>query len=178
MYSPKIPRENSTIPPKKSTAMNKDAKPDTSMPKNSFLAKVNRINKKENPEIIKEFANKLGYWYFVNSVDFDADGDLVLEWENRGAAHAFNRYYLFAKIKGKGFEKIFPLLSADNRKWEPDSPVKEAYKLPLAEIPSGDYELSIGMKTSAKKDARVIELGFNEKLRDSDGFYRILKFRK
>ena len=133
---------------------------------------------KDNPKIIKELANKVGYWYFVNSVDFDADGDLVLEWENRGAAHAFNRYYLFAKIKGKGYEKIFPLLNADNRKWEPDTPVKETYKLPLAEIPSGDYELSIGMKTSAKKDACVIELGFNEKLRDSDGFYRIIKFKK
>ena len=70
-------------------------------------------------------------------------------------------------------------LPADNRKWEPDSPVKETYKLPLAQLPSGEYELSIGMeKTSPENEARPIELGFNAKLRDSDGFYRILKFKK
>ena len=133
---------------------------------------------KDNPETIKELANKVGYWYFINSVDFDSDGNLTLEWENRGAAHAFNKYELFAKITGKGIVKKIPL-PADNHKWEPDSPVKETYKLPLAQLPSGEYELSIGMKkTSPENEARPIELGFNAKLRDSDGFYRILKFKK
>ena len=54
----------------------------------------------------------------------------------------------------------------------------ETYSLVLGDLPAGEYELSIGMKSSAKKDARVIELGFKEGLRDSDGFYRILKFKK
>ena len=133
---------------------------------------------KDNPEFIKQAANLLGYWYFLNSANFDDDGNLVLEWENRGVAHAFTRYRLFAKITGNGIDKKIPLLNADNRKWEPNTPVMETYSLALGDLPAGEYELSIGMKSSAKKDARVIELGFKEGLRDSDGFYRILKFKK
>ncbi|OLA84491.1 MAG: hypothetical protein BHW65_06455 [Verrucomicrobia bacterium CAG:312_58_20] len=137
---------------------------------------------RDNPEFLREMANKVGYWYFINSADFDPKtGRLTLEWENRGMAHAFKRYALFVKIRscdGK-FERVFPIASADNRKWEPDTPVSETYAIPVGDLPSGEYAVSVLLKkTSPKGEARPIELGFKEELRDSGGFYKILKFEK
>lgn len=137
---------------------------------------------KDNPEILDELANKVGYWYFINAADFNPQtGELTLEWENRGAAHAFNRYSLFVKIKNlkDSVELIFPISSADNRKFEPDKPIVQTYAIPTANLAKGDYEISVLLKkTSPKNEARAIELGFKKELRDSDGFYRILKIKK
>lgn len=78
-------------------------------------------------------ANKVGYWYFINSADFDPKtGRLTLEWENRGMAHAFKRYALFVKIRscdGK-FERVFPIASADNRKGSPIPPFPKRTRFP------------------------------------------------
>ena len=137
---------------------------------------------KDNPDFLKEMANRVGYWYFINSADFDSgSGKLTLEWENKGVAHAFNRYVLFVKITGQDgkFEKTYPIKECDNRKWEPNKPAKETYKIPSADLPSGKYSLSVMLKKmTPANEARPIELAFKSELRDSDGFYKILEFKK
>ena len=88
---------------------------------------------------------------------------------------------LFVKITGQDgkFEKTYPIKECDNRKWEPNKPVKETYKIPSADLPSGKYSLSVMLKKmTPANEARPIELAFKSELRDSDGFYKILEFKK
>ena len=120
---------------------------------------------------------------FINSADFDAgSGKLTLEWENKGAAHAFNRYVLFVKLTGQDgkFEKIYPIKECDNRKWEPNKPVKETYKIPAADLPSGKYSLSVMLKKHLPPMKRdPIEPRVQKaKLRDSDWILQNLGIKK
>lgn len=98
-----------------------------------------------------------------------------------GAASRVQPLCAFCKNYGADgkFEKTYPIKECDNRKWEPNKPVKETYKIPASDLPSGKYSLSVMLKKmTPANEARPIELAFKSELRDSDGFYKILEFKK
>ncbi len=144
-----------------------------------------KVFAEENPDIIKEFANKLGYWYFINSADVDAKaGTLAIEWENRGCAHAFNAYELQVKIEkldgDKKSEAMKFAVESGNKNWEPDQPAKVVYsfdaKKLLKDSGNGEYQVSVKLVKHESGKEIPVEIGFKEELRDSDGFYRLINF--
>jgi len=129
---------------------------------------------RENPDFVNEMANKLGYWFFINSLDFDSQNSkLEVVWNNRGAARAFNKYKVFFKIKQVegDFQKTIQAKEADPREFL-SGLTKQVYKVDFSDAPKGRYGISVAMKKGSK-NPRVIELGFKENLRDDDGFYKL-----
>ena len=137
---------------------------------------------RDNPETVKKYANLVGYWYFINFAYFNPEKNtLHLEWENRGIAHAFNKYELYVKVENKAnaSAQIFHIKQADNRKWEPNQICTDVYNIPTSKLPTGEYELSVMLKKeSPEGEARPIELAFKEAQRTSDGYYKLFNFTK
>ena len=137
---------------------------------------------KDNPETVKKYANLVGYWYFINFAYFNPENNVLhLEWENRGIAHAFNKYELYVKIKNKAdtSEHIFHIKKADNIKWEPNQICTDKYSIPTSKLPAGDYEFFVMLKKETpESEARPIELAFKEEQRTPDGYYKLFDFTK
>jgi hypothetical protein len=134
----------------------------------------------DHPDLAKELANKLGYWYFPRSVSmprsFVAGQDNVIrvEWENRGSAPAYHQFALRAKLVGNGRAVVLPLRGSNNLVWMPNSDCSERYNLnvPLG-TRTGRYAFSVGLSDTNISPERVIEIGLKETLRSPDGFYRL-----
>ncbi len=145
-----------------------------------------KVFAEENPDIIKEFANKLGYWYFINSADIDAkNGTLTLEWDNRGYSHAYNAYELQVKFEkldsDKKTEAMKFAVDSGNKKWEPEELAKVVYnfdaKKLLKDFGNGEYQVSVKLVKRESDKEILVEIGFKEELRDNDGFYRLMNFK-
>lgn len=139
---------------------------------------------KENPNLTRELANRVGYWYFVKSVEIP-DGvrpgerfAVMIEWLNRGVAPAYHRYALRIRISAPGGGREEAVKAADNRRWEPGSSVRETYRVALPKgAGPGEYALKVRLADEREEPPRVVELALKESLRDADGFYALGRVR-
>jgi hypothetical protein len=134
----------------------------------------------DHPDLAKELANKLGYWYFPKSVampqclEAGRENTIQITWENRGTAPAYQRFTLRAQLAGKGGKFILPLKESNNLAWMPGSEDTERYgtRIP-GKAPAGRYAFSIALLDTSLSPERMIELGLKETLRGPEGFYRL-----
>ena len=136
----------------------------------------------DHPQFASEMANLLGYWYFPRSVTVPSTlsagkkSAIVLQWENHGTAPAYQRFTVRIKLVGGGRPIIVGLADSDNRDWMPGEKFEERCDLPIpASTPAGRYTLWIGLFDTTNSPERPIEIGLQEKLRDADGYYRLME---
>jgi len=131
---------------------------------------------KDNPEFTKEILNMCGYWYFPKaltvkritntSINFD------IEWINKGVAPAYSVYQLKGKltdVKKPGKPVYFSIQNSGNKNWFPHVPFNETYSTEFKEKLKGTYSLAIQLFDT--RSGRPVEVGLNEQLRDSEGYY-------
>ena len=136
----------------------------------------------ENRELANKLANRMGYWYFIKSIEMpdgvkrSKDALLKIEWMNRGVAPAYHTYKLKAKLQKKdgGVSWTKEFSDSGNRKWMPDVSCWETYTLQIpAELEPGCYELSITLVGDKGGREKSIELGLKDCIKDSEGFYNL-----
>jgi len=137
----------------------------------------------ENQEVARRLANKCGYWYFPkyavlpDTLRKNSERNyLRMTWENHGVAPAYHRYNLRMQLlnlsSGRSF--ILDLAESDNRKWMPGRIVGEYYDLKLpASLPSGKYEIKIGLFYNNRQKEIPIQLALKESRRSENGYYKM-----
>jgi len=138
---------------------------------------------KENPDLTRELLNRCGYWFFLhkvtlpNSIKAGKRCSLQLDWENRGAAPAYQAYELQIRLTGE--ETVDVTVPAGNQKWMPgetQSVHREAYDLPLpADMAPGLYQLKLKVRCPATY--RDVFLALSPKLLDYEHFYTLGSIR-
>ncbi|MBG0860794.1 MAG: DUF4832 domain-containing protein [Bacteroidales bacterium] len=137
----------------------------------------------ENQEVARRLANKCGYWYFPkyailpDTLRKNSERNyLRMTWENHGVAPAYHRYELRLQLLNisSGRSLILDLAESDNRKWMPDRIVGEYYNLKLpVSLPSGRYEIKIGLFYNNRRKEIPIQLALKENRRSEDGYYKM-----
>ena len=134
---------------------------------------------KENPNFVKEIANKCGYWYFPASIAIPSllkpglTSTWRIAWENHGVAPGYNRYSLEMKIEGIS-TAIFKLPESDNRTWENGKCETEYYKVTIPQsLKPGTYKVSFRLYDPLTK--RNVELALKNDIRDENGYYLFAK---
>lgn len=129
----------------------------------------------DNPEIAVKIANRVGYWYFLKSIEMDrsiprgTEQKLKLVWENHGVAPAYYRYKMVVRLANNSNQYELELPESDNRNWMPDEIVLETHHLKVPDtLPSGKYKLGIALF----EQKREIELALKNSVK-KDGFYDI-----
>ncbi len=138
---------------------------------------------KDNPDLTAEIANRVGYWYFLESVDLPVDIapgatlKMACCWRNRGVAPAYRQYPLQIRLRGPGGERILTTSGSDNRLWRPDSQDNVLHEQITTTLPAdlapGDYELALRLSTQDVLGERPIRLALRAERRDADGWYAI-----
>ena len=119
-------------------------------------------------------ANRLGYWYFITGACIPeltntAYNRIELDVENRGWARAYFRYDLRLCLRNeRGSYEID--LAADNRTWQPDTPITLSLRVDARGVPEGDYDVCVGL---FEKET-PIKLGINQEYL-KDGYYTIAR---
>lgn len=136
----------------------------------------------DHPDLAKELANRLGYWYFPKSVSMPQslvagrEQAIRIEWENKGSAPAYQRFALRAKLTGNGSTLTLPLGQSNNLAWMPGSDCAESYSLRLPTgLMTGRYTFSVALFDNTVSPERIIEIGLKEALRGPDGYYRLVE---
>lgn len=153
-----------------------------------FLAALNRTHAtfagfhgyprpwlKERYDFTEYCANRLGYWYFLEGIEFS---NLVaglptwirFYWSNRGIAPAYWRYSFKIRLQNieTGIEKILIMDESDNRKWMPGEETVERLKMTVPDLKPGKYKFSIGLFEGNTS----IQIGIREDL-CKEGFYDV-----
>lgn len=128
---------------------------------------------KDNLHLHNHIANKLGYWYFIDGLTLP---ELVsgtscfseISIRNKGFSKAYHKFNLRIKLKGENGEYILNKENPDNRLWLGESKTAETVMLDLRSVPSGRYELLVGMF----ENETPIKLGFSREF-ERDGMYKI-----
>jgi hypothetical protein len=99
-----------------------------------------------------------------------------MTWENHGVAPAYHRYDLRVQLlnisSGRSF--FLDLAESDNRNWMPGRIVGEYYNLKLpALLPSGKYEIKIGLFYNNRQKEIPIQLALRDNRRSEDGYYKM-----
>ncbi len=136
----------------------------------------------DHPALAKEFANRLGYWYFPKSVSMPqslvagSENTLQIEWENKGTAPAYHGFALRAKLTGNGRTLTVPLGGSNNLAWMPESACSERYsiRIPKGTL-TGRYTFSVALFDTTVSPENIIEIGLKEALRGPDGYYRLVE---
>jgi Domain of unknown function (DUF4832)/Beta-galactosidase len=138
---------------------------------------------RENPEPMQKLLNRMGYWFFPKTIEVgdgfkaNAANKFSIKWVNKGAAPAYNRYKLYAKlVSTSNSNTVYEqnLSESDNTQWSSsDSETTENYTLNLpATFAKGKYTLQVALKKEeANKPVRIVELGLNSNKKALDGFY-------
>ena len=134
----------------------------------------------DNPELAREFANKVGYWYFPVHIDCPDElqsGKSVhfsITWLNKGYAPAYHAYDLICKLEhddDPAGNIHIPLEEANNLNWLPGEEIEESYELKIPEgIPVGNYTLKIKLRYT---DEITVLLGLQNSLKDKNDFYSL-----
>lgn len=119
-------------------------------------------------------ANRLGYWYFltgavVPSLTPTSHNIITLDLCNRGWAKAYHRFSLFFIFKNDSGEYRVDV-DFDNRLLTPDKSVSVPLRVDLRGVPSGSYDLYVGMADGP----RPVRLALKESIY-SGGAYKIAK---
>jgi len=128
--------------------------------------------------VTEYLANRLGYWYFINSVAHndcalkDAPLMLEFEWENRGFAPCYTKYEMKLKFRNNDYEYICAIPEFDNTEFMEDQKYIKRYltRIPK-DMPAGIYDISVGIFEAATNTS--INLAIKNEYKDQDGFYRI-----
>lgn len=128
----------------------------------------------EQQYLCEYLANRLGYWYFITGIELpECVSGLPtltkLYLENRGYAKAYYPYTL--KVCAIGGEESYQLYVCDgnNLRWE--GCVTETIKLDFRGVPSGEYELALGLF----ENDRPIKFAIKEEYLHGD-MYALTKF--
>ncbi len=119
-------------------------------------------------------ANRLGYWYFIEGYTLPplmsgTVPSLTLRISNRGFARAYFPCRFKARLVCTD-KTIFPVCSAsaNNENWEADKTADASFRLDLAGVPAGDYELQVGLFA----EETAIRIGMTQ-AHFRDGYYAI-----
>jgi len=133
----------------------------------------------DNPEFTREMLNRCGYWLFPVSVEWPEPVrvaerlPLAVTLENRGVAPPYHPYELRVKLTGGGTNWIGVLAHAE-KAWLPGRPIEVRGQLvPPANLPSGEYELALGLFDRTPARERPVEFALKAELRDPAGYYRV-----
>lgn len=131
----------------------------------------------DNPDLSKEFANMVGYWYFPNSISAPKEGkrgqqmELTLEVENRGVARAYNDYDLVAKFVNSKGKEVESVINSNNTSWLPNQMSKNVYNISIPEDINADYyDLKIGLRS---KNNQQVYFALNEDIVDDNGYINV-----
>jgi hypothetical protein len=131
-----------------------------------------------NPDLTVEMLNLCGYWYFPKSVALkkstNSSLDFDIEWLNKGVAPAYSVYQLKGKltnVKKQGKPVYFNIQNSGNKNWLPEKPYTETYSTEFKEKLKGVYSLSFQLFDA--RSGKPVEVGLNEQLRDSEGYYLV-----
>jgi hypothetical protein len=137
----------------------------------------------ENPEVAAYMANRLGYWYFIKSVEVISNWSrgttqfVKLVWENHGYAPAYHKYRLFMKFaceKDNSATFQQECIEADNKAWMPGRIIGERYAVKVPEnIKAGRYKILVKLVEMTETVNRNVELGLSDSIKESEGYYCI-----
>jgi hypothetical protein len=135
---------------------------------------------KDNPKLTRELLNKMGYWYFPVSADMPdtlrtgETSPVVLRWENRGVAPAYQRYRMQLSLEGESDFHTQWLLESDNRRWLPDRVTAETCAVYVpSRLPAGEYTVKVRMHKDTEEPERLVRLAVRASAVDGDGFCEI-----
>ncbi len=135
---------------------------------------------KENPTLAGKLANKMGYWYFLKSVDMPSSitkgssQSFKLKWENHGVAPAYHKYKLKLALKGTNGSYTQYLTESNNKSWLPGTTIEEIYSVNVPQtLPAGEYKVAVALLEEKNSTKRPIELALKDQLKRNDGFYEI-----
>ena len=133
---------------------------------------------KDNYYVTEYLANRLGYWYTINSVKANDTSNpgvkytIDLEFENMGFAKCYHRYSLVYKLTNEASEKeyFFKETDFDNRLILSNEKLSFRSTLCLPdEMEKGRYIISAGLF----ENETPINLAIKSELKEKDGYYRI-----
>jgi hypothetical protein len=134
----------------------------------------------DNPDLTKEIANKVGYWYFPTKISAPKEGkrgeklELSFNVENRGVARAYNEYDLVVKLVNHKNETIEIVTNGKNTSWLPNAVTTSNYTLDIPSNLKADYyNLKVGLRT---KLGQQVYFALNDDATDADGFINIGEF--
>lgn len=126
----------------------------------------------ENRENAGRIGNKMGYWYFIESLSEKRDGDnltIGLTVRNDGACYAYNRYNTAIILTDKnGNSTKFEMSSLDNTTVMSGKSKTFTDTFDISKLSGGKYTLSIRMYNDS---GRTIELALKNK--NDDGSYTL-----
>lgn len=135
----------------------------------------------QNPDFARVIANKVGYWYFMESAVVPSrfrpgsDASVAIKWENRGVAPAYFRYAVDIKLESAtlgSYTQSFP--DSGNRAWLDGTMTSESYRVSVpTTLPPGAYTLKLRLYHQQGAVVTPIQLGMSGALRDADGFYTL-----
>ncbi len=120
---------------------------------------------RENPELAVSMGNRLGYWYFINTVKLTQDS-VIIELQNKGMSRAYNKYELdLIFTDEQGNDTVFSLDDFDNTELMPNEKITTEHKVDIKLLSSGKYSVSIRMH----KGERPVYFAVSKSRTGSDG---------
>ena len=135
---------------------------------------------KDNTEFLKYAANKLGYWYFPesiscqNPIDATQPINLTINWYNKGLAPAYHPMQLKVALVDPTNNKVIALSEqpTNNLKWMPDESREETYTITFnSDIKKGNYNLAIGLVLNEDDKSTPIMIGLDPDIEVEKGLY-------
>lgn len=127
----------------------------------------------DNPNLTKEIANKVGYWYFMKSItrpkEFKSGQTSTFKFDikNNGVARAYNDYDLvFSFTNGESKEEI--VVNANNTEWLPGDYNEYSYEVTIPSSLKADY-YHLNLKLHSSKLNRPVYFALNEEISNSEG---------
>jgi len=122
---------------------------------------------------VNRWLKKMGYRFVLRKFTFPASvppaGQIAFTswWENKGVAPCYREFPLALRLRNASHSAVL-ITDADIRKWLPgDNLYDDAVYLP-ADLPAGDYDLSLAIVDPASRQPKV-KLAIEG--RDSEGWY-------
>jgi hypothetical protein len=135
---------------------------------------------KDNPNLTRELLNKMGYWYFPQSLEVLTPARpgrvfrFAVTWLNQGVAPAYQRFPV--RLRLGSFERE---LKSDSRRWMPDEPYREEYSVRLPpDLALGDEELCLGLSDRRRGlPTRPVRLGLKASTHRQGDTYALATLR-
>jgi Beta-galactosidase. len=126
---------------------------------------------KEKKDLVAKIGNRMGYYFILKKASFDNQGNLCLQWQNKGVAPIFIPAYLAVALidpnTGAVVEKQW-LADSNPRNWSPGKTVSENATFSFS-AHSGTYKLAIGLFSDKESANPDIQLGIQGK--NPQGWY-------
>ena len=134
----------------------------------------------DNPGLLSHVANRIGYWFFLDSVVYPervTAGQrtcLTLAWRNRGVARPYVEMRHEIRLNGADGVHDLAAQGADCRTWPGDASVLDDVWFDVPRhLPEGVYSVGVRLRTIRGETVRV---AIADELRDADGFYAVGSF--